>query len=160
MQPFGRNKHGQKIGDSAPFLGKGLGPNLTPSPLRWGLPPYKVASWCIQPFGHNRNGPKIWGAPHHFGDGLGPHLTQSCLGWGLPPYKWILAYFASYFLTASRLIWSLFNSTNQPASSCFSSHPCTAFIRSWLISCSTLSTCICMFIHGATFSLSRHRENE
>jgi len=37
----------------------GLGTHLKQSPLGWGLPPYRVASWCIQPFGYNRNGPRI-----------------------------------------------------------------------------------------------------
>ena len=42
-----------------PFLGRRLGTRLTQTRLGWGLPPYRVASWCIQPFGHSRNGRKI-----------------------------------------------------------------------------------------------------
>ena len=71
-----------------PLYGEvGLGPHLRERPLRWGLPPYQVASWCIQPFVYNRNGPKIGkeGSSPFWGKELGPHLTQSRLGWCLPP---------------------------------------------------------------------------
>jgi len=81
---------GQKFGWLSPFLWRGLGPHLTQSPLRWGLRPYQVASWCIQPFGHNGHGPKIGeGAPPAFWEGeLGPHLTQSHLGEAYLQTKW------------------------------------------------------------------------
>jgi len=63
---------------------RGLGPHLTQSPLRWGLPPYQVASWSMQPFGRNRYGPKIGWGLCPFGEGeLGPHLTQWGQGRGL-----------------------------------------------------------------------------
>ena len=74
-------------GGSAPLLGRGLGPHLTQTRLGWGLPPYRVASWCIQPFGHNRNGRK-WGGglrPLCWEGRLGLHLTQSPLSWGQHP---------------------------------------------------------------------------
>jgi len=50
---------------------RGLGSQLTQSPLGWGLPPYQVAYWCMQPFDHNRNGPKICegGSAPFFGEG-------------------------------------------------------------------------------------------
>jgi len=44
MQPFGRNRHGPKIGGSAPFWG-GLGPHLTQSPP--GLRPTSISSGIL-----------------------------------------------------------------------------------------------------------------
>jgi len=67
MEPFGRNRHGPKIGGLRTLLGRGAGsPSNTKSPS------------CIQPFGHNRNGPKIWEAPPPFWGGAGsPSNTKS-----------------------------------------------------------------------------------
>jgi len=72
---FGHNRHGQKSGRCALFLGGIWVPHLTQCRLGRGLPVYQVASGSIQPFGHNRHGPKI-GELCPFGGELGPHLIQ------------------------------------------------------------------------------------
>ena len=71
------------------LFGEGAGsPSNTNSP-GWGLPPYRVASWCIQPFGHNRNGQKIGRRlrPLCWEGRLGLNLTRSPLSWGQHPYQ-------------------------------------------------------------------------
>ena len=56
IQPFGHNRHGQKIGGLCPLSGDGeLGPHLTQWRLGRGLPPYQVVSWSTQPFGMQAN---------------------------------------------------------------------------------------------------------
>ena len=42
MQPFGRNRHGPKIGGCAPLVEGERGPHLTQSRLGQGLAPYQV----------------------------------------------------------------------------------------------------------------------
>ena len=49
----GDNRHGPKIGGSAPFWGRGAG---SPPNTMWqgrGLPACQHSSWSIQPFGHS-----------------------------------------------------------------------------------------------------------
>jgi len=78
----------RKLGNSDPFLDRGLGPHLIQSRLGQGLPPYQVASWSMQPFGHNRHGPKIEGLRPIFGEGAGSSCNTKSPGlWGLPPYQ-------------------------------------------------------------------------
>jgi len=84
IQPFGDNRHGPKIGGSAPFLGRGagspsntmsLGPRPTSIPSGILIHP---AIWLQQIWAEN------WGLCS-FGEGeLGPPLTQCGQGRGLP----------------------------------------------------------------------------
>jgi len=53
-QPSSHNRHGPKIGGSAPFSGRGeLGPHLTQCWFGLGFSLYQVASWSIQSWAEN-----------------------------------------------------------------------------------------------------------
>jgi len=54
MQPFGRNRHGPKIGwGLCPFGGGELRPHLIQCGQGRGLPACQVSSWSVQPFDHS-----------------------------------------------------------------------------------------------------------
>jgi len=81
MQPFGRTRHGPKIGErgSAPFLGGELGPHLTQRRL---AEAYRRTKWHLDPRSRlaATDMGRTLGAPSPFGEGApGSHLTQSPL---------------------------------------------------------------------------------
>jgi len=71
----------RKLGDSAPFLGGGLGPHRTQSPL---AKAYLHISWHLDAFSRlatiemgRKFGRRLGSV---FGEGMGSHLTQIPLG--------------------------------------------------------------------------------